>query len=98
MILSPTLDPRAPTGQRAPSRCASLDGDADRIVFWAPGPGGAVRLLDGDKIAALAALLVRDLLAALPAGARAPTVRPLAQNPPLSSLASLRVSGNAGAR
>ncbi len=81
--------PRSLTWQRVPCRCASLDGDADRIVFWAPGPGGAVRLLDGDKIAALAALLVRDLLAALPADARAPTVRPLAQDPPWSSFASL---------
>lgn len=50
-------------------------------MFWLPaaGAGGALRLLDGDKIAALAALLVCDLLAALPAGARGAMVRSLAR-------------------
>eukprot|EP00793_Prasinoderma_coloniale_P004614 PRCOL_00000375-RA len=45
---------------------ASVDGDADRLVYiWAPA-GGNVRLLDGDKIAALAArhlgALINDAL------------------------------------
>ncbi|KAK9839856.1 hypothetical protein WJX81_006690 [Elliptochloris bilobata] len=55
-------------------RCASLDGDADRIVFWTLADGGGMTLFDGDRIAALAALLVRDLLAALPADEHTPTV------------------------
>ena len=55
-------------------RCASLDGDADRIVYWTPAAGGGVALFDGDRIAALAALLVRDLLDSLPADEHIPTV------------------------
>ena len=57
-------------------RCASLDGDADRIVYWTPAAGGGVALFDGDRIAALAALLVRDLLDSLPPNEHVPTVRP----------------------
>ncbi|KAL6779445.1 PHM1 [Auxenochlorella protothecoides x Auxenochlorella symbiontica] len=48
--------------------CCSLDGDADRIVFFVPGTGAGLTLLDGDRIAALAALLCADLAAALPRG------------------------------
>ncbi|RKO98819.1 hypothetical protein CXG81DRAFT_15406 [Caulochytrium protostelioides] len=44
-------------------RWCSLDGDADRIVFYYV-RDGAFRLLDGDKIAVLAAVYIRDLLAA----------------------------------
>ena len=42
-------------------RCASLDGDADRLVYFTQ-QDGTFHLLDGDKIAVLAALLVRDIL------------------------------------
>lgn len=34
-------------------RAASLDGDADRLVYYYIDPNGAFQLLDGDKIATL---------------------------------------------
>lgn len=57
------------TGQRAPpsleatplARCASLDGDADRIVYYFVDSDNTFRLLDGDRIATLAALFIGDL-------------------------------------
>ena len=57
------------TGQRAPpssqagplARCASLDGDADRIVYYFVDSDSTFRLLDGDRIATLAALFIGDL-------------------------------------
>ncbi|MCJ1419619.1 Phosphoacetylglucosamine Mutase [Xylographa parallela] len=57
------------TGQRAPpssqakplARCASLDGDADRIVFYFMDADNNFRLLDGDRIATLAASFIGDL-------------------------------------
>ena len=57
------------TGQRAPpssqvaplARCASLDGDADRIVYYFIDSDSTFRLLDGDRIATLAALFISDL-------------------------------------
>ncbi|MCJ1312667.1 Phosphoacetylglucosamine Mutase [Agyrium rufum] len=57
------------TGQRAPpssqavplQRCASLDGDADRIVYYFIDKDDNFRLLDGDRIATLAALFIGDL-------------------------------------
>ena len=57
------------TGQRAPpssqaaplARCASLDGDADRIVYYFVDSDETFRLLDGDRIATLAALFIGDL-------------------------------------
>ena len=57
------------TGQRAPpssqaaplARCASLDGDADRIVYYFLDSDSTFRLLDGDRIATLAALFIGDL-------------------------------------
>ena len=49
----------------AGKRCASLDGDADRLVYWYYTPSHVWKLLDGDKIAALAALFVSEQLAAL---------------------------------
>ena len=55
-------------------RCASLDGDADRLVYFQGSPGGRLRLLDGDRIAVLAALLIRDILDRLPHGAASPSV------------------------
>jgi phosphoacetylglucosamine mutase len=53
-------------------RCCSIDGDADRLVFFTiaqhKGAGGSsgIALLDGDKIATLAAAYIRDLLDRLP--------------------------------
>ncbi|KAH7045181.1 N-acetylglucosamine-phosphate mutase-like protein [Macrophomina phaseolina] len=57
------------TGQRAPpsskagplERCASLDGDADRIVYYFNDKDGKFNLLDGDRIATLAASFIGDL-------------------------------------
>ncbi|MCJ1423285.1 Phosphoacetylglucosamine Mutase [Sticta canariensis] len=57
------------TGQRAPpssqagqlARCASLDGDADRVVYYFVDFDNTFRLLDGDRIATLAALFIGDL-------------------------------------
>jgi phosphoacetylglucosamine mutase len=50
------------------SRCCAVDGDADRLVYFATPsePGERIVLLDGDKIAALAAGLVKNLVARLP--------------------------------
>ncbi|GAB7350572.1 hypothetical protein MBLNU459_g1148t1 [Dothideomycetes sp. NU459] len=42
-------------------RCCSLDGDADRIVFYFEDNTGTFRLLDGDRIATLAASFIGDL-------------------------------------
>jgi phosphoacetylglucosamine mutase len=57
------------TNQRAPpssavgkgARCCSLDGDADRIIYYYIDEDGSFRLLDGDRIATLAALFIGDL-------------------------------------
>lgn len=43
------------------ARCASLDGDADRIIYYFIDSDGTFRLLDGDRIATLAALFISDL-------------------------------------
>lgn len=55
-----------PIGHEVPrgARCASFDGDADRIVYYYtdPGPEGRFHLLDGDKIATLAASFLKDLV------------------------------------
>ncbi len=58
-------------------RCASLDGDADRLVYFQRrGAADEVHLFDGDRIAVLAALLVMDLLRSLPTAEQPPpTVR-----------------------
>jgi phosphoacetylglucosamine mutase len=46
-------------------RCASLDGDADRLVYHSfAADGSRWRLLDGDKIACLCAAFLADLLKA----------------------------------
>ena len=51
-----------PASHVAPlSRCASLDGDADRIVYYFNDTDGSFHLLDGDKIATLAASFIGDL-------------------------------------
>ena len=47
------------------SKCVSIDGDADRLVyFYADAETKRTRLLDGDKIAALVATRVGELLGA----------------------------------
>ncbi|CAK0783544.1 hypothetical protein CVIRNUC_006743 [Coccomyxa viridis] len=56
------------------ARCASLDGDADRLVYFQRLPGGQLQLLDGDRIAVLAALLIRDILDRLSHDAASPSV------------------------
>ncbi|KAJ9051267.1 hypothetical protein DSO57_1006189 [Entomophthora muscae] len=43
-------------------RYCSLDGDADRIVYYYASPTGALKLLDGDKISGLAAMFLIDLV------------------------------------
>lgn len=43
------------------TRCASLDGDADRVVYYFVDSDNIFRLLDGDKIAILAASFIGDL-------------------------------------
>ena len=55
-------------------RCASLDGDADRLVYFQSALGGGLQLLDGDCISVLAALLVRDILKRLPSDVSTPSV------------------------
>ena len=55
-------------------RCASLDGDADRLVYFHGMPAGNLQLLDGDRIAVLAALLIRDTLQKLPSDLPSPSV------------------------
>ena len=56
-------------------RCASLDGDADRLVYFQSALDGQLQLLDGDRIAVLAALLIRDILDRLPHDAASPSQR-----------------------
>ncbi|KAJ1555588.1 Phosphoacetylglucosamine Mutase, partial [Cladochytrium tenue] len=59
-------------------RACSLDGDADRIVYYYADDAGHFKLLDGDKIATLAASFIMELVAtakvdvARPDGTRAP--------------------------
>lgn len=47
-------------------RCASIDGDADRLVYFTRASNGTLELFDGDKIATLAAIFVKDLISELP--------------------------------
>ena len=44
------------------SRCVSVDGDADRIIYSYIDEAGSFRLLDGDKIATLVAGYLQDQL------------------------------------
>ena len=55
---------RAPPGIQlaAKGRYCSLDGDADRIVFYYGADDGTFRLLDGDKIAGLAAMFLLEVV------------------------------------
>ena len=43
-------------------RCCSLDGDADRLIYYYNKDGSQFRLLDGDKIACLVAMYFNDLV------------------------------------
>jgi phosphoacetylglucosamine mutase len=54
---------RAPPSSKAATldRCASLDGDADRLVYYFQDESNVFRLLDGDRIATLAASFIGDL-------------------------------------
>ena len=45
-------------------RWCSLDGDADRLMYYYVDNDGFVRLLDGDKIASLSAMYIMDLVKA----------------------------------
>jgi len=57
------------TQQKAPpsskvgrmQRCCSYDGDADRIIYYYSSPEDTFRLLDGDRIASLAAVFIGEL-------------------------------------
>ena len=59
------------TNQKAPNgldlqpglRCASFDGDADRIVYYCQDESGKFQLMDGDKIATLVAGYLKELVA-----------------------------------
>lgn len=44
------------------ARCATIDGDADRIVYYYNDENGKFHLLDGDKIATLIASYIKDLI------------------------------------
>ncbi|KAI8539430.1 hypothetical protein RHMOL_Rhmol09G0182700 [Rhododendron molle] len=48
-------------------RCASLDGDADRLVYFSaiPNSNNRIRLVDGDKILSLFALFIKEQLSIL---------------------------------
>lgn len=59
------------TNQRAPeglpeiepnARCVSVDGDADRVVYYFTDEDGVFHLLDGDRIATLIAGYLKDLV------------------------------------
>jgi phosphoacetylglucosamine mutase len=54
---------RAPPSSKAGNneRCCSYDGDADRIIYYFNDPEHGFRLLDGDRIATLAASFIGDL-------------------------------------
>lgn len=53
--------PQNTTGKPEMRYC-SLDGDADRIVYYYASSTGALKLLDGDKISGLAAMFLIDLV------------------------------------
>jgi phosphoacetylglucosamine mutase len=43
-------------------RCCSFDGDADRLIYYYLRDGKEFRLLDGDKIAVMVALYLKELV------------------------------------
>lgn len=54
----PSLSSSLAKGQRG----CSLDGDADRLMYFYLDESGQFRMLDGDKIAALVAAFIVDLV------------------------------------
>lgn len=60
--------PKGVVGIQPGMRCCAIDGDADRLVFFQLDPAheGQIILLDGDKIAALVAGFIKDLVVQLP--------------------------------
>ena len=56
--LPPSLEDRLEPSQRA----CSLDGDADRLMYYYLDEHGHFHMLDGDKIAALVAAFIVDLV------------------------------------
>lgn len=58
-------------GVPAGARCCAVDGDSDRLMYFTPLEGGSQALLfDGDRIACLSAMLLKDLISQLPAAAQ----------------------------
>lgn len=55
---------KAPPASKAPAnaRCCSLDGDADRLVYYYTDSEGTFHLLDGDRIATLSAVFLSEML------------------------------------
>ena len=56
--MPPSMIPVLQRGQRA----CSLDGDADRLIYYYVDERGIFHMLDGDKIAALVAAFIVDLV------------------------------------
>lgn len=54
---------KAPPASKAPAnaRCCSLDGDADRIVYYYTDGNNTFHLLDGDRIATLGAVFLAEM-------------------------------------
>ncbi|NXG49539.1 AGM1 mutase, partial [Psilopogon haemacephalus] len=59
------VNQKAPRGLdlKPNERCCSFDGDADRIVYYYKDPSGHFHLIDGDKIATLISIFLKELLA-----------------------------------
>ncbi|XP_040563395.1 phosphoacetylglucosamine mutase [Lepeophtheirus salmonis] len=59
------VNQKAPSGMESivGDRCVSIDGDADRVVYFYADEGNKFYLLDGDRIATLIASYLKDLLA-----------------------------------
>ena len=55
---------KAPPASKAPAnaRCCSLDGDADRIVYYYNDSENNFHLLDGDRIATLSAVFLGEMV------------------------------------
>ena len=62
------MSPESMATVRKNDFCCAIDGDADRLIYFYPRADGAkeIVLLDGDKIAALVAGLLKDLVNELP--------------------------------
>ncbi|KAI3438187.1 hypothetical protein D9Q98_000624 [Chlorella vulgaris] len=54
------------------ARCCAVDGDSDRLMYFTPlqEAGGRALLFDGDRIACLSAMLLKDLISQLPPAAQ----------------------------